>query len=108
LFYPDRGNFIGIVGNFASSSLVEQMARHVSAADIPVEILKAPSFVRGVDFSDHRNYWEFGHKAIMVTDTAFFRNPNYHKDTDTMDTLNFDKMKQVVSGVIWGLMNFKI
>jgi hypothetical protein len=69
--------------------------------------LKAPSFVTGVDFSDHLNYWKFGYAAVMITDTAFFRNHNYHEETDTMDTLDFNKMREVVNGVCWSIINIK-
>lgn len=99
LFYPGKGNFIGVVSNFGSSSLVKQLARHLKATSVPVKTLKAPSILTGVDFSDHRNYWKFGYDAVMITDTAFYRNPNYHQTTDTMDTLDFEKMKEVVKGV---------
>lgn len=104
LFYPSTGNFIGVVGNWGSSGLVNQIAKHMRNTSIGVETLKAPSFVTGVDFSDHRNYWKFGYDAVMVTDTAFYRNNNYHKKSDTMDTLSFPKMQEVVKGVCWALL----
>jgi len=91
LFYPSTGNFIGVVNNYGSSSFAAQIKKHMSATSINVEMLKAPSFVKGVDFSDHRNYWKFGYDAVMITDTAFYRNKNYHQDTDTIDTLNLVK-----------------
>jgi len=47
--------------------------------------------------SDHRNYWEFGYDALMINDTSFIRNNNYHEITDTIDTLDFDKMTEVVN-----------
>jgi hypothetical protein len=106
-FYPTTGNFIAVVGNYGSSSLMKQTARHLGATAIPVETLRAPAFLQGVDFSDHRNYWSFGYDAVMVTDTAFFRNPNYHRKTDTPDTLAFDKMAEVVKGVCWTILNMK-
>ncbi len=61
----------------------------------------------GVDYSDHRNYWKFGFSAFMITDTSFFRNPNYHKETDTMETLDIPKMGQVVDGVFESLVKLK-
>jgi Zn-dependent M28 family amino/carboxypeptidase len=106
LFYPSEGNFIGVVSNWGSGGLTKRTARHMKEASIKVKTLTAPSFVRGVDFSDQRNYWKFGYDATMVTDTAFYRNPNYHKQTDTIDTLSFDKMEEVVKGVCWALLNF--
>ena len=48
--------------------------------------------------SDHRNYWNFGYKALMINDTSFIRNPNYHLPSDSIDTLDFDKMTQVIDG----------
>jgi len=107
LIYPDKGNFIAVVGNFESSRLVKEVETHMKAASIDVRSLKAPSWIPGVGFSDHRNYWKFGYNAVMITDTAFYRNPNYHEDTDTVDTLDFGKMKEVVKGVVWTLMNMK-
>jgi hypothetical protein len=104
LFYPNKGNFIAVVGNFGSSGLVSHMEKHMKAASIQVESLKAPASLTGVDFSDHRNYWNFGYEAVMITDTAFFRNPNYHNETDTFDTLDFNKMAEAVRGVCWALL----
>ena len=105
LFYPSEGNFIGIVGNFKSSPLIKEVKMHMKATSIEVRTLRAPAWIGGVDFSDHRNYWKFGYDAVMVTDTAFYRNLNYHRETDTIDTLNFAKMEEVIKGVCWTLLN---
>ena len=69
------------------------------ATDLPVRSMNAPAFVPGVDFSDHLNFWGQGWKAVMITDTAFHRNPNYHEPTDTPETLDYARMAQVVTGV---------
>jgi hypothetical protein len=69
------------------------------AGPLPVSAMSAPGFVTGVDFSDHLNYWKFGYQAVMVTDTAFLRNPNYHAPTDTKETLDYARMAGVVRGV---------
>ncbi|MDH4232557.1 MAG: M28 family peptidase [Nitrospirota bacterium] len=107
-FYPSSGNFIGVVGNFASSGLLRHFKDSMKPASVGVESLRAPSFLVGVDFSDHMNYWKFGYHAIMITDTSFYRNPNYHSTSDTIETLNFDKMKEVVKGVYMGLINLDV
>ncbi len=107
LAYPSVGDFIGVVGNFGSFSLIREVRKHIKKADINVQMLSAPSALPGVDFSDHRSYWQFDYKAVMITDTAFYRNPNYHNMTDTIRTLDFDKMKQVVKGVSWAVLNMK-
>ncbi|MBN1366206.1 MAG: M28 family peptidase [Syntrophaceae bacterium] len=106
-FYPSTGHFIGIVSNYSSSSLATQIAKHMSVASVDVRTLRAPSLVLGIDFSDHRNYWKFGYDAVMLTDTAFYRNPHYHQRTDTIGTLDFDKMREVVKGVCWSILNMK-
>ena len=105
LFYPSKGNFIGVVGNFASFGLVRHFRNSVKLFSVDVESLSAPSFLIGVDFSDHMNYWKFGYHAIMITDTSFFRNPHNHSRSYTIDTLNFEKMKEVIKGVYWALIN---
>ena len=107
LFCPSKGNFISLISNFGSSSLTKQLSQNIEKTSVDLETIKAPSFIKGVDFSDHRNYWKFGYDAVMVTDTAFYRNPNYHERSDTIDSLNFCRMKEVVKGVCWTLLNMK-
>lgn len=103
--YPSIGNFIAVVGNFGSHNLVKKMKDHMSRSPIGVESLVAPTSLKGVDFSDHHNYWKFNYDAVMITDTAFFRNVHYHQITDTIDTLNFEKMQEVVKGLVWSIIN---
>jgi len=106
-FYPDKGNFIAVVSNFSSSSKAGKIKELISGnSSIPVSKLTAPSFLTGVDFSDHRNFWKRGYDAVMITDTAFFRNPNYHQESDTIETLDFPKMAEVVKGVYAALIHF--
>jgi Zn-dependent M28 family amino/carboxypeptidase len=98
--YPTTGNFIGVVGDLTSVRLVKKVkALMKSSSLIDVHSINAPTSVPGVGFSDHRSYWDLGYPAIMLTDTAFFRNPNYHMVSDTIGTLNFEKMSEVVEGV---------
>ena len=66
------------------------------ATDLPVYTVNAPLMVPGIDFSDHRNYWKFGYDAVMITDTAFFRNHEYHKPGDTAERLNYELMGKAV------------
>jgi Zn-dependent M28 family amino/carboxypeptidase len=106
-FYPDKGNFIGVVGNFHSSRLVRHFTNQMKLTAVEVKSLKAPSFIVGVDFSDHMNYWKFGYPAIMITDTAFYRNPYYHSVHDEAETLDFGKMAEVIKGVYLALINLK-
>jgi Zn-dependent M28 family amino/carboxypeptidase len=100
LLYPTTGNFIAVVGKLGQGSLVGQIRRAMAeATELPVHSIAAPRFLTGVDFSDHVSYWEAGYPAAMITDTAFYRNPNYHTRTDTAETLDYRRMAQVVAGV---------
>ncbi len=99
-FYPDRGNFIILVSDFHSKSFLQKVKKHFKkGTDLPVESISTFSIIPGIDFSDHRSFWLFGYEAIMITDTAFYRNPNYHGRGDTHDTLDYDRMAKVVIGL---------
>jgi len=100
LFYPSRGNYIAVVGKL-DQPLVVRRIKHAmrGAASLPVYSINAPRSVRGIDFSDHRNYWDAGYDAVMITDTAFYRNPHYHTARDTPETLDYQRMAMVVQGV---------
>lgn len=105
--YPGRGDFIAIVGRMSDKKLIDKTKKAmVQNSKIPVEALAAPETLTGVDFSDHLNFWLHGYHALMITDTAFYRNPNYHEITDTIETLNFDKMTEVVRGVYGAIIGF--
>lgn len=100
LFYPSTGNFIAVVGKLGQGSLVRKIKNAMKrASPLPVQSINAPTSLPGVDFSDHRNYWAAGYPAVMITDTAFFRNPNYHAPSDTPETLDYRRMGMVVEGV---------
>lgn len=105
LFYPNKGNFIGIIGDFHSRWLVKKVVSSFKRqTQFPVESVVAFSFVAGVDFSDHWSFWQEGYPAVMVTDTAFYRNPNYHSSSDTYETLNYESMAEVVRGLSGALI----
>ncbi len=106
--YPDRGDFIAVVGRMQDISAVRQVkSALLSATELPVYSINAPGFIPGIDFSDHLNYWQQDIPAIMITDTAFYRNKQYHQSGDTADRLNYQKMAQVIDGVISLLHNSK-
>lgn len=109
LFYPGQGNFITLVGHISQRRIVKQLKKYMKGVnDLPVYSINAPLFIPGVDFSDHRNYWEHGINAVMITDTAFYRNLEYHEQGDTADRLDYDRLSKVVVQVyegIKGLMN---
>jgi len=107
LFYPKTADFIGVVGNFRSSKYVYLFRKGIRKhSTIDTRSLIAPEFFGGIGLSDNSSFWRHGYRAIMVTDTSFFRNRNYHQETDTIDTLDFDKMAEVVKGVHYTLREF--
>lgn len=106
--YPTTGNFIANVSNTASKEFLAKfdfgnVNKKIESFDI---VLPEPFSL--ITASDHLNYWQLGFNAIMITDTAHFRNPNYHKDTDTIDTINFEYMQYSIDMVVNGIRNLNI
>ncbi len=96
----DIGNFITVVSTFGQDGLGGRVSGAMRAAStVPVRTITASRMIPGIDFSDHLNYWNEGFPALMITDTSFYRNPNYHTENDTPDTLDYERMAQVVRGV---------
>ena len=100
LFYPREGNFIGVVGRAFDRQVVSRVKKLMTLGDkVPVYSINAPKFIPAIELSDHKNFWAVGYPAVMVTDTAFLRNPNYHRPTDAADTLDYERMAIVVDGL---------
>jgi Zn-dependent M28 family amino/carboxypeptidase len=95
-FYPHRGNFIALVSNFRSRRVMHRLADEFrQASDFPLEHLATFAFVPGVAWSDHLSFWREGYRALMVTDTAFYRYPFYHSAADTADKLDYASLAEV-------------
>jgi Zn-dependent M28 family amino/carboxypeptidase len=110
-FYPDRGDFIGVIGNWNSNGLLRRFARQMrQVRGLPVETLSVPGnggLIPAVRLSDHSPFWDAGYPALMITDTSFYRNPHYHGSTDTLETLNLDFMVKVCEGVIRAVLVYE-
>lgn len=107
LFYPSTGHFILLVGRLGEGDKVRAFRRHMQqGSTVAVHSLTGPEKLFGIDFSDHRSYWAQGYPALMVTDTAFYRNPHYHRTTDTPDTLDYARLAAVVQGIYYALLRF--
>lgn len=107
--YPDSGNFLAAIGQLRHFSATHKTYAQLLAgaqidlagtAPLVLRALSSPQSLRGVDYSDHQSYWQFGYPALMLTDTSFLRNPHYHRSTDTWDTLDYRRMAQVVNAVL--------
>jgi Zn-dependent M28 family amino/carboxypeptidase len=102
--YPTTGNFITIVSNADSQPLQTQVRDALTAhMDLPVEIYAGPWWIPGVEWSDHGSFWNEGYPAVMLTDTALFRNPHYHGSTDLPDRLDYQAMSDLVQGLAGAL-----
>lgn len=99
--YPDRGNFIALVGRFGDFGATRRARELMQSGTgtLPVYSVNAPASIPGIDFSDHLNYWKEGYPALMVTDTSFMRYDHYHGAGDTHDQLDYARMADVVNGV---------
>lgn len=101
LFFPDQGDFIALVGNFKSRKFLKHFEKiWRSHSDFPLVSAALPSMVPGVGLSDHVNFWNAGIPALMLTDTAFFRNPFYHSSDDTPEKLDYEKMSRLTETIL--------
>lgn len=103
--YPNTGNFIVVVGKQGQEGITRRMQELMQPhAKLDVQRINLPESMGLAGLSDHRNYWRCGYEAVMINDTSFLRNPNYHLKTDTIDTLDFTRMAEVVNGVYGAML----
>ena len=108
LIYGDKANYIMIVEKMGNNGFADDVKGLMKNAEfLDTKSIKAPSIVTGIDFSDHRNYWEFGYSALMITNTSFYRKANYHEPTDKLETLDLNRMASVIDEVYFALMNLE-
>jgi hypothetical protein len=99
-FYGNKGNYITLVNKLGKGKFARRFSRkYKNKKTIRAKRFGAPTYITGIDWSDHLNYWNQGYSALMITDTSFLRNRNYHEKSDTMETLDFNKMAQVIDGL---------
>jgi Peptidase family M28 len=104
LIYGGKGNYITLVKKFGAGKFARKFGKKFKKSkSLETKKFVAPSKLSGIDFSDHLNYWKFGFSALMLTDTAFYRNKNYHEKSDKMETLDIGKMAKVIEGVFGAL-----
>lgn len=106
-FYGGKGNYITLVSKSSAGKFVKHFSRNYKKTNqIRTKKFAAPRSLPGIDFSDHLNYWNLGIDALMITDTSFYRNKNYHKETDTMETLDFGRMAKVIDASYQVLVSY--
>lgn len=108
--YPDTGDFISLIGNWRTIPDLIKLKRYVMKAGGSCEWLPVPrrgKLIPDVRRSDHAPFWDLGYRAAMVTDTAFLRNPHYHKSSDRLDTLDMTFMAPICEGLITGICQLK-
>ena len=102
--YPTTGNFIGLVSDWSSRPLMERLAASIkTACRLPAVTLSVPfqgRILPEVRLSDHASFWDAGYPAVMLTDTAFMRNPNYHGPGDVMEHLDLAAMTELTLGLV--------
>ncbi|RQO64979.1 peptidase M28 [Pedobacter sp. KBW01] len=99
-FYGNKGDYITVVKKFSAGKFANNFTSAFKKGNtILTKTFSGPTSLPGIDFSDHLNYWKFGYSALMITDTSFYRNKNYHQVTDTMETLDINRMAKVIDGV---------
>lgn len=104
--YPDRGDFIGLIGNIPTLFDLQHLSQHIQKAGVPSQWLPAGMKGKSIPatrLSDHSPFWDRGYRAIMVTDTSFMRNPHYHKESDRLETLDLTFLTGVCTGLIEGI-----
>lgn len=93
LFYGSKGNYLTVVQKFRGGNFARQTKKEMKKTNfVKIKSIKAPQNLAGIDLSDHLNYWRFGFSAVFITDTGFFRNVNYHKSSDTVESIDIQRM----------------
>ena len=104
-FYGNKGDYITLVNKFDKGTFAKQFGKNFKKSEmIKTKEFTGPKKLTGIDFSDHLNYWNFGYSALMITDTSFYRNKNYHRKTDKMETLDIRRMAKVIDGIYVALL----
>ncbi|MBK5721252.1 M28 family peptidase [Dysgonomonas sp. Marseille-P4677] len=104
--YGSKADYILLVKKSGYGDFVENFSSWFgNAKTIKTKNIKAPAKLQGIDFSDHLNYWKLGFDAMMVTNTAFYRNKNYHQTTDVMATLDIGRMAGVINAIYHAVLH---
>ncbi|HAG84638.1 MAG TPA: peptidase M28 [Cyanobacteria bacterium UBA12227] len=106
--YPNTGNFIALIGNLTTIPDLIRLSYSIRKVGTPSQwlpVFNKGLMIRATRLSDHSPFWDRGYRAMMVTDTAFMRNPHYHQPSDRLETLDLDFLVGVCHGLIMGIRN---
>lgn len=108
LFYGNKGDYITVVQKFGNDEFGREIKQNMKSQNlVKTKSFKGPAQLSGIDFSDHLNYWKYGYSAVMITNTAFYRNKNYHKTSDRIETLDLKRMGLVIDELFLTLKGLK-
>jgi hypothetical protein len=108
-YFPSSGNFVAVLGLSDDAVLLDRIRSAMSpATDLRVYALSGPPELPGIKQSDHLNYWRQGIPAVLVTDTAYFRNPHYHQASDRPDTLDYDRLHKAAEAVAAAVVDLRL
>jgi hypothetical protein len=107
---PKKGNFLGVIANRRSKNIMDSFCittrQHVPELSIiPYTVPLSGRLIPETRFSDHASFWNFGYPALMLTDTAMFRNPHYHTYHDRGETLDFTFLTQVTKASVAAILD---
>ncbi len=108
LIYGNKGDYITLVNCFRKGKFAKNFSKQFANNNlINSKRFTGPKYLQGIDFSDHMNYWKHSFSALMLTDTAFYRNKNYHQKSDTLETLDIFRMSKVIDTLVQTLKDLK-
>jgi len=108
LIYGGKGDFITIIRKFHCGKFAKKYKTKMKRTkSVKTKSLQAPKNLHGIDFSDHRNYWYFGYSSVLITNTGFYRNSNYHHDSDVLETIDIVRMAGVIDAVFETIIGLK-
>lgn len=104
-FYPNKGDYISLMGRLQDYSAMRDVKNSfASASSLPLYSFNAPENFPKISSSDHHHYWKQGYPALLVTDTAEYRNVN-DASLEVAERLDYKKMALLVQGLYQVVMD---
>ncbi len=109
LLYGHRGNFIAVIQKNGQGNWPNRMNYLFKQYIQGLKYIHVKPWItfKALYQSDHKNFWDLGIPAITITNTGYFRNKNFHRDTDTYETLDYFRMAKVIDMVFKSIVHFR-